>query len=65
MAYKHLAQTQVAQAPHLPTASATIMYSDLCRELIDVEATIRWCQLKQKVAGREKGLRVWQGSRQT
>ena len=55
MAYKHakhsnMAQTQVAQVPHLPTASATIMYSDLCRELIDVEATIRWCQSRKLLA---------------
>ena len=45
-----MAQAQVAQAPHLPTASATIMYSDLCRELIDVEATIRWCQSRKLLA---------------
>lgn len=30
-----MAQAHVAAAAHLPTASASVTYADLCRELVD------------------------------
>ena len=48
------AQVQIGQITHLPTPSSTTSfpasYFDLCKEIVDVGSTIRWCQERKLLA---------------